>query len=67
MKFNKGLLKLPVAIQIWLLLLMCANMIVPLFYLSGIEAQIAIVTFMASAMLMVVLNAVSGFTRRCCA
>ncbi len=62
-KFSKGMLKLPAAIQIWLLVLMCLNMIVPFFYISRFEAQITVVTFMASAMFMVILTAVSGFTR----
>lgn len=67
-KFSKGMLKLPAAIQIWLLVLMCLNMIVPFFYISRFEAQITVVTFMASAMFMVnILTAVSGFTRHRCA
>lgn len=62
-KFIKGLLKMPLYAQVWLLVLMVLNMAVPLFYLNRLEAQVVLVTFMISAMLMMVLTAFSGFSR----
>ena len=37
-KFSKGMLKLPAAIQIWLLVLMCLNMIVPFFLYKQVRS-----------------------------
>ncbi len=62
-KFNKGLLKLPFGVQLWLFVLMCANMVAPLFFFDKIEAQVSVAVFIASAMLMVYLTARSGFSR----
>ena len=63
MTFNLGLLKMPLGVKVWLLALMAANMVVPLFFISTREAQIVILTLLASMMLMTALTARSGFTR----
>lgn len=62
-KFMLGMLRLPLLGQVWLMVLMAANMIVPLVYVGRAEARIVLATFMASFLLMLVLTAVSGFTR----
>jgi hypothetical protein len=62
-KFNKGVMKMPMLWQIWLMLLVLANMIVPLFFLGRREAQVVIGVFVASAVMQVVLTSVTGFTR----
>ena len=62
-KFNKGLMRSPVVVQVWLLLLMSANLVVPLFFLHRVEAQWVVVTFVASAILMTILTGLYGFTR----
>ena len=62
-KFNKGLLRMPIHWRGWLLLLMAANMIIPFFYLGRAEAQAVLAAFFISAVLMVVITAASGFTR----
>jgi hypothetical protein len=62
-KFNKGVMKMPMHWQIWLMLLVLANMIVPLFFLGRREAQVVIGVFVASAVMQVVLTSVTGFTR----
>ncbi len=62
-KFNKGVFKLPLRVQLFLVLLIAANMIVPLFVLSRLEAQVVLGAFMASFVLMVVLTSLVGFTR----
>ncbi len=62
-KFNKGMLKLPVHWQLWLLLLITVNLLIPLFFLARIEAQVVVVTLAASMTLMTALTGRYGFTR----
>ncbi len=62
-KFNKGLMKMPMQWRIWLMLLVAVNMVVPFFFLDRLEAQIALGTIMLSMMLMTALTHLSGFTR----
>jgi len=50
-------------VKLWLMLLVVANMIVPLFYLLRLEAQVILVTFIASAMLMLLLTGLTGYSR----
>ncbi|MEE9171199.1 MAG: hypothetical protein V3U73_15680 [bacterium] len=62
-KFNKGLLKQPFHVQLWLVLLVAVNLVIPLFYLGRIEARVVALTFLIAAALMTVLTALSGFSR----
>jgi len=62
-KFNKGIMKMPVPWQLWLVLLLTANLVVPLFFLDRLEAQIIVGALLASALLMTILTGVSGFNR----
>ncbi len=62
-KFNKGLMKMPVQWQLWLLLLVCVNLIIPLFFIDRLEARLVVGAFLGSVLLMTILTAVSGFTR----
>ncbi len=62
-KFNKGLMKMPLQWQIWLMFLVGANMVVPFFFLDHLEAQIALGIIMLSMMLMTAVTHFSGFTR----
>ena len=62
-KFNKGMLKMPVHWQLWLLLLVTANLFIPLFFLARIEARIVVATFAASVTLTTALTGRYGFTR----
>ena len=62
-KFNKGLMRMPLPWQLWLMLLVVVNLIVPLFFLNRLEAQVIVAALLASMVLMTVLTAVSGFTR----
>ena len=62
-KFNKGMMQMPIQWQTWLVLLVTANLVIPLFYLNRIEAQVVLATIMASMILMIVLTALTGFTR----
>ena len=61
--FMRGLLKMPLYAQLWVLLLIIVNGIVPLLYLGRIEADVTLIIFMAGAALMIVLTKRFGFTR----
>ena len=63
LKFNLGLMRMPVPARLWLMLLITANMIIPLFFLGRLEAQVVLAALLASMMLMTALTAISGFTR----
>ncbi len=41
-KFNKGMMKMPLHWQLWLLLLVVVNLIIPLFFLDRLEAQVVV-------------------------
>ncbi len=62
-KFNKGVLKMPVLWQIWLAVLVATNLVVPMFFLQRLEAQVVLGTFLASFALMTFLTGRYGFTR----
>lgn len=62
-KFNKGMLKSPLYVRLWLALLVAVNLVVPLFYWERLEAQMALAAIVASMILMTALTAVAGFTR----
>ncbi len=62
-KFNRGVLKMPLHWQLWLTLLVAANMVVPLFFMHHLEAQVVVGTFLASIALMTVLTSRFGVTR----
>ena len=62
-KFNKGVLRMSWPVKIWLLLLVAANAVAPLFFLQRVEAQAVFAAMMISATLMSLLTARFGFTR----
>jgi hypothetical protein len=62
-KFNKGMIKMPMHWQAWLMLLVLANAITPLFFLRHLEAQVVLGTMLASVTLMTSLTSRFGFTR----
>lgn len=49
-KFNKGMLRMPIHWQLWLMVLVAANMFGPLFFLHYLEAQVVLGTILASMM-----------------
>ena len=51
-KFNKGMLKMPLPWQLWLMLLVTVNLLVPLFFLGRLESQVAIAALLLSMTLM---------------
>ena len=62
-KFNKGVLRMSWPVKVWLLLLVAANAVVPLFFLQRIEAQAVLAAMVIGATLMSLLTARFGFTR----
>ena len=62
-KFNKGVMKMPVHWRLWIMGLVVFNLVVPLFFIDRIEAQIVLGVFLASGLLMTALTARTGFTR----
>ena len=62
-KFNKGFLKMPLHWQPWLLLLVTLNLIIPLFFLGQIEAQVVLATMLLNVVVMTLLTGITGFTR----
>ena len=62
-KFNKGIMRMPLHWQLWLLLLITANLIVPLFFLARLEARVVVGTLFGSMILMTLITGYSGFTR----
>ena len=61
--FTRGMMHMPVPWQLWLLLLVTVNLILPLVYLDRLEAQVVVGTMVASMLLMTGLTARTGFTR----
>ena len=62
-KFNKGMIKMPFHWQLWLVLLLTVNLIVPFFYIDRVEAQVVLAVLVASFVLSSILTARVGFTR----
>ena len=58
-----GLWRSPWRVKLWLAALLAVNMVAPLAFLHTMEAQVVLVALAASAALMVVLTALSGFSR----
>ncbi len=61
--FMKGVMRAPVPVRLWLVVLMVVNGIVPLLYLGRIEARVVLGTFLVAAILMFLLTGRFGFTR----
>ena len=62
-KFNKGMLGMPVLWQVWVAVLLVANLIVPMFFLQRLEAQVVLGALLVSMALMTFLTSRFGFTR----
>lgn len=62
-KFNRGMLSMPLPWQGWLMLLVSVNLVAPLFFLAHLEAQMVVAALAISMMLMTALTARFGFSR----
>ena len=63
LRFQRGLLGMPLHWQLWLLILVGANLVAPFFFLEHVEAQLTIGALLISMMLMTALTARFGFSR----
>lgn len=62
-KFNKGVMRMPVHWQLWQVLLLVANLIVPVLFFDRLESQMVLAAIVVAAGLMTLLTALTGFTR----
>ena len=62
-RFNRGMLKMPVPWQLWILVLVSVNFIVPLFFLDRLEARMVLGAFLLNFVMMTALTGLVGFTR----
>ncbi len=63
MRFNKGLLAMPIHIRAWVLLLISVNIVTPFFFLEYVEAQAVLAAGALGMVLMTALTARFGFSR----
>ena len=62
-KFNRSLLNRSLPVQLWVLLLVTFNMILPLFFMDRPETQVVLAGIAVSMMLMTWIASWVGFTR----
>ena len=62
-RYHQGLGRMPLRWKPWLISLLLANMIVPLFYMTSLEAQVVFGVSLLGGATFVVLTAWTGFSR----
>ena len=62
-KFNKSLMNQTLPVKLWVGLMVIFNMVIPLFYLDRLEAQVVLASFFASMVLMTIITGVTGYSR----
>ena len=62
-KFNLGMIRSPLRVRLWLMLLLAANLAAPLFFLDRTEAHVVLLAFVASFGVATLLTGLTGFTR----
>lgn len=62
-QFTRGLMRQPRWVVAWVGWLMVVNLLVPLFFLTHIEARVVLAVFAAAGMIMGFLTGRFGFTR----
>ena len=63
MNFTKTMLIMPIQWQIWLGLLVTTNIVVPLFYIHMLEAQVVLIMGIGGLVIMSVIFSKKGFVR----
>ncbi len=61
--FMRGVLRLPLAIQLWLAVLMLVNGVLAVVYIHSVEGRVVLATFLVGATLMAILTDTVGFVR----
>ena len=62
-RFNRGMMRMPIHWQPWLLLLVTVNVAIPLFFVSRFEAQMVLGAMVVNIILMTLLTGLTGFSR----
>lgn len=62
-KFNKSLMNQTLPVKLWVGLMVIFNMVIPLFYLDRLEAQVVLASFFASMFLMTIITGITGYSR----
>ena len=62
-KFNKGMMRMPIYWQLWLLLLVAVNVVIPFLFVGRLEAQVVLGTMIVNVILMTLLTGLTGFSR----
>jgi hypothetical protein len=62
-RFNRGMMRMPSYLQVWLLLLVAVNAVIPFFFLGRLEAQMVLGIMVVNAILMTLLTSLTGFSR----
>jgi hypothetical protein len=62
-RYHRGLGRMPIAWKPWLISLLVANMVVPLFWLNQLEAQVVFGVALLNYLTFIVLTGLSGFSR----
>ncbi len=63
MKLMRTMMIMPTHWQVWLGVLILANMVVPFFFIHRLEAQVVLATFIVGLVIMSVIFSVKGFVR----
>lgn len=63
LRFNQGLLRMPMHLQLWVVALVGANIVAPLFFLQHLEAQLTLAAGLLGLALMSALTGRFGFSR----
>lgn len=63
MNFMKTMMIMPIQWQIWLGALVTANIVVPMFFIHTLEAQVVIATAIVGLVIMSVIFSMKGFVR----
>ena len=63
LRFNQGMLRMPIQVQLWVVALVGANIVAPLFFLQHLEAQLTLVAGLLGLALMSILTGRFGFSR----
>ena len=62
-KFNKGIMNQSLPVKLWMGLMVIFNMVIPLFFLDRLEAQVVLAAIMASMAVMTLITGTTGFSR----
>ena len=62
-RFNKGMMRMRIHWQLWLLLLMAVNVAIPFLFVGRLEAQLVLGTMVVNMILMTLLTGLTGFSR----